>query len=195
MSEIIEITTRRLILRPIVLDDADAILDYRSDELTNKYQAWIPKNIDDVIDFIRNRLAREINIKGTWYQFAVILRNSNELIGDIGLHFFDQENKQVELGYTIGRKHQGNGFAKESVSGIIDYLFNKLDKHRIIASIDPENSNSIRLVQSLNFRKEAHFKESIFSNGIWQDDLIYAILKYEWFERQQKGFCTYGQEN
>jgi len=52
-----------------------------------------------------------------------------------------------------------------------------MGKHRLIASIDPGNINSAGLVEKLNFRKEAHFKESILSNGVWVDDVIYAILK------------------
>ena len=61
-----------------------------------------------------------------------------------------------------------------------NYMFSELGKRRIIASIDPRNESSIRLVERLKFRKEAHFKESILINGEWVDDLVYAVLKDEW---------------
>jgi RimJ/RimL family protein N-acetyltransferase len=62
----------------------------------------------------------------------------------------------------------------------MDYLFNTLNKHRITGSVDPKNSDSIKLLERLNFRKEAHFKESLFINGEWVDDIVYGILKSEW---------------
>jgi RimJ/RimL family protein N-acetyltransferase len=65
---------------------------------------------------------------------------------------------------------------------VIKFIFILLNKHRIIASVAPENLSSIRLVRKLNFRKEAHFKQSILANGNWIDDLIYAILRSEWSE-------------
>jgi RimJ/RimL family protein N-acetyltransferase len=63
---------------------------------------------------------------------------------------------------------------------IIDYIINHLNKHRIIASIDPRNNDSIRLIERLGFRKEAYFIKSLFFHGEWADDLIYAILAEEW---------------
>jgi len=59
-------------------------------------------------------------------------------------------------------------------------LINTLKKHRIVTSIDPLNINSIKLVERLGFRKEAHFIESIYSNGKWVDDVVFALLSREW---------------
>jgi RimJ/RimL family protein N-acetyltransferase len=170
-------------MRPILKIDAEPVFNYRSDSLTNKYQGWIPKTIDDVSDFIENRVSSILNFKGTWFQFVIIEKGSEELIGDIGLHFFDSENKQVEIGCTIDKKHQNLGFASEAMSEVIRYLFKDLNKHRIIASIDPRNENSLKLVKRLGLKQEAHFKESILQNGEWVDDLIYAILRKEWKEK------------
>jgi RimJ/RimL family protein N-acetyltransferase len=180
MQNIPELETGRLILRPINIKDAEAIFQYRSDEIANKFQGWIPRNIEDVQDFILNRVSPTINENGTWFQFVIISKAAGEIIGDAGLHFFDKENKQVEIGCTISKKHQRNGFATEAIGEVMRYLFETMNKHRIIASIDPGNISSVRLFEKLNFRKEAHFKESIRVNEVWVDDLIYAILKKEW---------------
>lgn len=110
----------------------------------------------------------------------IIEQESDTLIGDIGVHFMDSENKQVEVGCTLNKDYQGKGYATESLRTIIDYLIQTLNKHRIITSIDPANSDSIRLVERLGFRKEAHFVESLFFHGKWVDDIVYAILEKEW---------------
>jgi RimJ/RimL family protein N-acetyltransferase len=113
---------------------------------------------------------------------VIVEHASKLLIGDIGIHFLetDSENKQVEIGYTLDKEFRGNGYATEALTMIIDYLINSLSKHRIIASIDPLNVDSIKLVERLGFRKEAHFVESLFFHGKWVDDLVYALLAREW---------------
>ena len=105
-------------------------------------------------------------------------RSGLNIIGDLGIHFIDDE--QAEIGCTLAKKHHGKGYATEALKSAIDYLFNELNKHRIIGSIDPNNVSSIGLVKRLKFRKEAHFKESLLINGEWFDDIVYAILKTEW---------------
>lgn len=173
------ISTERLLLRPIQIEDKKAIFDYRSDAEANKYQGWIPWTIGEVEDFI-GTISDKINTPETWFQFVLLEKTSEKLIGDLGLHFIGSENRQVEIGFTLNKSFRGKGYAREAVSSVVDYLFYTLEKHRIIASIDPKNIPSIKLVEKLGFRREAHFRESIFLRGKWVDDLIYALLQKEW---------------
>ena len=182
MTIYIEFNTERLLLRPIRLDDADAIFQYRSDPKSNQFQGWIPETIDDVHEFINNKVAPVMDIVGTWYQFVIIKKETHEVIGDVGVHFLDSEKQQVEVGCTLAKNHQGKGYATEALNEMIRYLFDRVQKHRIIASLDPQNSQSIKLIERLGFRKEAHFKKSIQIRGKWADDVVYAILKDEWMK-------------
>ena len=174
-----KLETDRLILRSIHPDDKNDIFEYRSDTETNKYQGCIPKTVGDVESFI-GKISKQINEPGTWFQFVIIEKKSQKIIGDLGIHFFDFENKQVEIGCTLNKDFHNKGYATESVKRVIDYLFKDLDKHRIITSIDPENKNSIRLVERIGFRKEAHFVESLFINGKWVDDLVFSLIEKDW---------------
>lgn len=174
------IETSRLIIKPISNEDKNAVFEYRSDAETNKYQGWIPKTIDDVVTFI-NKTTKQINLPETWLQLVIQEKETLKIIGDIGIHFFGKENKQVEIGCTLHKKFQHKGYATESLKRVIEYLFNELEKHRIITSIDPENVNSIELVKRIGFRKEAHFVESLYINGKWVDDVIFALLKKDYF--------------
>jgi len=180
MAKGIEISTKRLDLRPISSEDAEALYKYRSDAKTNKYQGWIPDKLSDVYDFLRDRVSSEVNLYGTWFQMVIIKKDTQELIGDVGIHFLDSDKKQAEIGCTLDKNHQGNGYATEALRETINYLFYSLDKRRIVTSIDPRNKSSIKLMERLGFRKEGHFRESIFLNGQWLDDLVYAMLKDEW---------------
>ncbi|HSP83008.1 MAG TPA: GNAT family protein [Gillisia sp.] len=176
--------TERIIIRPVEIGDKESIFTYRAEPETSKYLSLTPQIVEDVEEFIK-KSSNEIDVPGTWFQFVIIEKVTNQLIGDIGIHFLetDSENKQVEIGYTLDTRFRGKGYASEALSVIIEYLVSKLNKHRIIASIDPSNLDSIKLVERLGFRKEAHFIESLFFHGKWVDDLVYAILAREWKER------------
>jgi len=174
-----ELTTDRLFIRPITIADKEDLLAYRSDAITNQYQGWIPSKLSDVEKFI-GKLSPTPNLPNTWYQLGIVERKSNKFIGDVGIHFIDPKNYQAEVGCTLDKNYQGQGFALEALRKVIDYLFTEYKKHRIIASIDPDNLSSIILVERLGFRKEAHFKESLMINNQWVDDIIYAILAKEW---------------
>ena len=144
------IKTERLFIRLAEPEDAEDIFSYRSDFAENQFQV------------------------------AIVLVDENRLIGDMGISFTNHNNMQTEIGCTLHKDYQKKGYATEALKAMVDYLFGTLDKHRIIASVDPRNTASIRLIERLGFRKEAHFKESYYLRGNWVDDMIYAKLKTEW---------------
>ena len=177
-----KLETDRLLLRPVRATDAPEIFAYRSDAHTNKYQGWIPKKLEEVVPFIANT-AEFPNEPESWFQLAIWTKSNEELVGDLGLHFFDAEHRQVEVGCTLSKQHHKKGYAREALTAVLSQVFNIWKKHRVITSIDPANTPSIRLVQHLGFRKEAHFVQSLYLNGQWVDDVIYALLASEWKER------------
>jgi RimJ/RimL family protein N-acetyltransferase len=172
--------TERLLIRPMERSDADELFKYRCDTKTNKYQGWIPETPEDATDFITKKISPEIDIPDTWFQFVIILRSDNILIGDIGIHFLKSGDNQVEIGYTLDKNYHRKGYATESLYAIIDFLFREMNKHRIIAGIDPRNKRSVRLIKRLGFRKEGHFRESSLIRNEWTDDLVFAMLNEEW---------------
>jgi RimJ/RimL family protein N-acetyltransferase len=171
--------TERLLIRDLTLDDKHAIFNYRSDAEANKFQSWIPQTLEDVEQFIE-RNNKEFNQPESWYQVLITEKDSKAVIGDIGIHFFGAENLQVELGITLNKDFQGRGYASEALKGVINFLFSDLKKHRVMASIDPENIDSLKLMERIGFRKEGHFVKSLFWKNNWVDDLIYALLQEEW---------------
>jgi len=168
------LTTSRLKLRPILPEDAEAVFDYRKDAETNRFQSWIPQNVTEVAEFIAKN-PEAFNLAGTWFQLVILKKENEEIIGDIGVHFLE-DNAQCELGFTLAKPQHGQGFATEAVGAVLDYLFGNLKKHRITASVDPKNAASRRLLERLGFRQEAHFKKAYFAGSEWVDDVVYAKL-------------------
>jgi RimJ/RimL family protein N-acetyltransferase len=159
------------------MKDKDDLFRYRSMPEIYKFQTWRPKLIGEIEEFITQNLAVRPDTANTWLQLAVCL-HKGPMIGDIGIHFL--EDDQVEIGYTLSPEHQGQGYALEAVKAVINYLFSELNKHRISASVDPDNIHSMKLLEKIGFRKEAHFIKSFRIDGQWYDDCIYAMLGNEW---------------
>lgn len=178
MKEFEPILTERLLMRKLETNDIKDFYKYRSLPEVYKFQSFIPKDTKDVEAFFE-RLSEFPNIPNTWFQLAVCIKGENQLIGDIGIHFLE-DDEQTEIGYTLNPEFQGMGYAKEAVTAVIRYLFIILGKHRIIASVDPDNEKSIKLLEKIGMRREAYFVKSIKINGIWADDCLYAILKEEY---------------
>ena len=177
MDSQIQLLTERLQLRQIQMTDAEALFSYRSDKLVNQYQGWIPKSLYEVTEFISHKTSREVNVPGTWTQLGIFRKEDHKLIGDIGIHFHTEDSCKVEIGYTLNSLYHGQGYATEALKEVVCWLFNGLNKERIIASLDPRNQPSIRLVERLGFKKQAHFIQNIYNHGEWVDELVYVLVK------------------
>lgn len=159
-----QLQTNRLLIRPLLKDDAEAVFAYRSDAETNRYQGFIPETVEDVLDFFETKVCRLFNRPDTWYQLIMIEKEGQTLIGDIGIHFIDEKGKEVELGITLSKKRQGKGFATEALKTVIGFLFSEMKKQVIVARVDPQNLNSIRLLERLGFdRKESSTDEYLYT--------------------------------
>ncbi len=178
-----EIITERLALAPLLSGDAPALLEYRSDPEVFRYQTWAPASLDEAQRFIDDHRSLAFDTPDTWFQLAIRLRESGQLLGDVGVHFPPDETRQVEIGVTIAPRHQRRGFGAEAVIGLIGHLLGPLGKHRVYASVDPRNAPSIALLERVGLRQEAHFRESLWFKGEWADDLVFAILGSEWAAR------------
>ena len=174
-----EITTERLVLSKLQADDSKAVLAYRSLPEVCRYQTWEPRSLDDAFRFIEDLATIDFDTPGTWFQFGIRLRDSGELIGDLGVHFVE-DGKQAEIGVTLSPGSQGRGLGTEAVTAMIEYLFGRLGKHRVFASVDPRNEPSLRLLRRVGMQQEAHLRLSLLFKGEWADDVVYAVLASEW---------------
>jgi RimJ/RimL family protein N-acetyltransferase len=177
-----KIATERLLLTPLTAADSEAFFAYRSLPDVCRYQSWAPSCLQDAVSFIEGLEGGPFASPGSWFQLGVRLRATGELIGDLGVHFVD-DGRQVEIGFTLAPVFQGRGLGTEAVAALLGYLFGELAKHRVFASVDPANRSSLRLLQRVGMRQEAHFLQSVLLKGEWADDMVFAILASEWRAR------------
>ncbi len=171
------LNSQRLTIKPLTASDTTALFAYRSDPEVARYQSFSPETVDEARRFIEDNTTC-FNCEENWFQMGIYLQG--ELIGDMGIHFIGPENSQCEIGYTLCHSQQGKGYATEAVRAVLSFLFTQLGKHRVTAGLDPRNASSIKLLERIGFRREGHFMKSYLNKGIWEDDMLYALLSEEW---------------
>lgn len=177
-----ELLTERLRITPFVESDTPLFHAYCNEPETARYQSWsVPYSRKDANDFVLWAADATLDEFSGSCQFAIRLRDSDELIGDIAILGDLSNGRQAMLGYTLAQRFQGTGYAFEAVTAMLDHAFRTWDLHRIAADTDPRNARSIRLLTRLGFRLEGQMLECYpDTDGSWLDSHLYAILAREW---------------
>ncbi len=171
------ILTERLLLRPFALTDLAGLHDIASRPDVTRFVPWEPRDEQTV----REVLERRVDGSQEGVSIAVVPRAATEtLIGDISLFPFAPEHGTAEFGFIFHPDHHGRGLATEACAAVLEIAFERLDLHRMVGRCDVRNTASVRLMERLGMRREAHLIENEFLKGEWTDEFDYAILAREW---------------
>lgn len=164
--------TERLLLRRYEKEDLQDLLEYLSDMEVVKYEPYKPMSFDEAKENLEWRISTDEMI-------AIESKDSHKMIGNV--YMGKREFEAVEMGYVLNRNFWGYGYAAESCRACIQQAFSN-GIHRIYAECDPCNQRSWKLLETLGFQREAHFRKNVFfwkdNNGkaIWKDTYVYARL-------------------
>lgn len=180
--EVPKLETERLILRSMSLDDIDFLLRHFSDDDINRYSSYEGlKNQEEAIDFYKRFIEPG---KPTRFRLGVVLKETGELVGTLGYHNVSRRDLSAEIGYDLSKAHWGKGIMTEAVKAVIRYGFEQMNLNRIEATVDSENSRSIKLLEGLGFRREGLLREKYYYKEQFHDELIYSLLKRDWEKRK-----------
>lgn len=113
--------------------------------------------------------------------FQMIEKQSNSVIGWCGYHTWYLPHHRAEIGYLLNSEiHWGKGLMGEALPYVLDYGFSELDLHRVEAFVGRENKASLRLLERSGFVYEGCLKEHYFTKGIFDDSLIYGLLRHQY---------------
>jgi RimJ/RimL family protein N-acetyltransferase len=182
--EVRRLETERLLLRPFVPDDFAALYAIQSRPDVVRWLYWGPRDEDEVRDVLEKKIARtDLVHDGDSLSFAVVLKESGEVIGESVLFLLSTRHRQGEIGFALHPDHQGHGYATETARLLLELAFERFGLHRVIGRIEPRNTGSARVLEKLGMRREAHLVENEFVKGEWQSEAIYALLEREWSAR------------
>ena len=174
------IDTDRLQIRNLVASDFTNFYFYRSNPEITKYQGFDVFTKKQAKEFIQEELDKEFGNAGEWVQYGIENKRTQKLIGDCAIKLGQHDTRIAEIGITISHSEQRNGYAKETLIAILNFLFSIKDFHRVVAIVDVENIPSIQLLKSIGFRQEGHFIENIYFNKKWGSEYQFAMLRKEW---------------
>lgn len=105
--------------------------------------------------------------------FAIRLKETGKLIGII--LFFDARDGACEIGYGIGSKYWGHGYATEAVRRFLDYLFFERDFRTVCASFFSGNEASRRVMEKCGMRYSRFSEKELSYLGVERDLVYYSV--------------------
>lgn len=179
----IQIETARLLLRKFVAADFPNYAAYHSRPDVYRYLYAAPLEGVEMERKLLQATEAPFEHNGDTCRFAVVRQSDQVLLGDVVLKLADKAARQAEVGYVFNPEYAGQGYATEAVGALIDLGFRQFEFHRIFARLDVENTASVKVMERLKLRREAHLIENDRFNGVWGSEYIYAVLAQEWARR------------
>jgi len=148
------VETERLELRPLTMNDLDALaLIYRDSEV----RKYFPEGTL-TYEQTREELEWIIDVYYAQHGFglwATTHKQTNEFIGRCGLLPWTIDGRsEVEVAYLLARAYWGRGLGTEAARAILAYGFEDLHLSRLICLIDPGNEASINVALKIGMRLE-----------------------------------------
>ncbi len=181
MVPYVSLETPRLILRRFRESDLEPFLIYRNQPEVARYQSWIRWSRDQGIEFVRDQQQVDPGDLGRWFQYAMELKETRELVGDCGLCVKVAVPKTAEIGFSLAPEHQRKGLASEAVAAVVDHAVRELGVQRIIAVVMRDNDRSAALLSRLGLRHGS--PERVWFKGQWNEELRFALPAEEWLGR------------
>lgn len=177
-----EITTKRLVLRPLVYEDVPTMFGVLSKypEMT-KYMSFSPPT--DVSESYASFERFQKKFPKKEVSWSIFL--GNVYMGRISLMTIVRESGPLrfdssELGYWLSPEYHSKGYMTEAVRGVLQFGFTSMDLHKIGGGCLAGNIGSQRVLEKVDFRFVGLEKEHIKRDGVWYDHRKYEMLESEW---------------
>lgn len=171
--------TRRLILRPFTMEDAEAMYrNWASDPEVTKYLTWPTHGDVGISRMVLESWVNEYQSKD-YYQWAIVFEGAP--IGSIAAVSVSDTDEKVEIGYCIGRKWWHKGIVSEALSAVILFFFEEVGINRIEAKHDANNPHSGGVMRKCGMKYEGTLRQANRNNQGICDSCVYGILRSEYF--------------
>ncbi|WP_027109217.1 GNAT family N-acetyltransferase [Lacticigenium naphthae] len=179
LAENTHIETERLLLRPVTMEDAEAMFEYASDEETAYYVFEKHGTLADTKDAIAHHFMQHPLGK-----YGIELKSENKLIGTIEIRLKGKHHRG-ELGYVMNPGYQRKGYVTEAAAAIVRVGFEEFGLERIYAMFDDRNEPSKKVLERIGMQHEGVMRHvEKWKQGEWANDVYYSILKDEYFAQR-----------
>lgn len=173
------IETERLVLRPVTLDDAEAMFEYASNKENTRYTFPTNQSLEET----KNNIAQFYlaNPLGRW---GIELKSTGEFIGTIDLHKMDTVLKKAAVGYIIHQKYWNQGLTTEANRAVIELAFEKIGMNKLTALHDKDNPASGKVMKKsgMHFSHEEPYARMDYKEpGRIVTRVHYILTKEDYF--------------
>ena len=176
LKDLPTLETERLILRKMVLNDAEAVFAYASNSDVSRYTLWeTHRSIEDSRAFLEFATQKYEN--GGEPDWGIVYRGNGCLVGACGLVNWEAEHARAEVGFVLSREYWGRGLMSEAVRAILRFGFERMNLNRIEARCIAENAASARVMEKAGMVYEGTLRQREYIKGAYRDINLYAILK------------------
>lgn len=126
---------------------------------------------------LRCESAYQAYLDGSAANFIALERGSNKMIA--GCNFTNIVRGPLQgcyLGYSVHQEFEGKGLMHEVAAAAIQYVFDELGLHRIMANHLPSNLRSQKLLGKLGFEREGYAKAYLKIAGKWEDMVLNSLI-------------------
>jgi [ribosomal protein S5]-alanine N-acetyltransferase len=170
-----KLITGRLILQPTVVADAEELFCAYGDEEVMRFWDTPPIcTVAEMKEMLSWVLGEGKN--DTSFMWSVLDISSSQILGMVSYHHLERWHRRADISFLFARPHWGKGFATEALTALIDYCFNGLLLHRLVALVDPSNERSHNTVQRLGFREEGALVDHICAAGQYHTVILYGLI-------------------
>ena len=172
------IETDRIALRPFTAEDAPLVQRLAGDLRVAKTLALVPHPYPD--DAAARWIAthRESAKSGTEYVFAITRQPDSELMGAISLR--SRPGKYGGLGYWLGHKYWGHGYATEAVQCMEAVAFDWLNLPQLTSSALKSNIASHRVLEKSYFRRTGLTRRRFRDEPGVRPFVMFCVSREEW---------------
>jgi ribosomal-protein-alanine N-acetyltransferase len=176
LKDLPTLETERLILRKMVLNDAEAVFAYASNSEVSRYTLWeTHRSIEDSRAFLEFATQKYEN--GGEPDWGIVYRGNGCLVGACGLVNWEAEHARAEVGFVLSREYWGRGLMSEAVRAILRFGFERMNLNRIEARCIAETAASARVMEKAGMVYEGTLRQREYIKGAYRDIKLYAILK------------------
>lgn len=166
-------------LRLIEETDADEL--HRVVAANREFLAgWMPwaarQTLEGTVEFIRS--SRQQWAANQGFQAVILERGS--IVGVIGFHRLDWENRSTSLGYWIAEDAQGQGTVTFATRALVNHAFGVWDLNRVEIRAGVDNTRSRRIPERLGFADEGLLREAELVGDRYVDHVVFAVLARDW---------------
>lgn len=177
------VTTKRLVLRELCVEDSHAIAMRAGDREVARYLIAVPTPYPVAL------AARWVTSRVAWWAqgrgitLAIARKDfPNELLGTVSLRRFVRD-RRAELGYWLGMDAWGQGYATEAAGALVAFGFRDMSLARIYAHVLAGNDASCRVLEKLGMTNEGVRRRHIRKGKKLHDVVLFGLLRDEWRRR------------